>query len=258
MNERSFRTPALILKRRDFGEADRLLTLLSPAHGKFNAIARGARKPTNSRTGHVELFTRVDMLLQRGRELHSVSQVEVQAPYLPLREDLTRGAYASFAAEVADRFSQEGEDDSADLFDLLDATFERLCHHPDPRLVSRFYELHLLDLVGFRPQLTVCVFTGDPIQPQDQFFSFAEGGVVSPEAARFASSLRPLPLDVLKVLRHIQRSPFAHLESLRLSDGLHQRTERLMLDYLAYVLERRLQSVDFIRRIRALSAQPDP
>jgi DNA repair protein RecO (recombination protein O) len=67
--ERSFRTDAIILKRRDFGEADRLLTILTPRYGKLDVIAKGARKPTSSKTGHVELFTRADMLIHKGRDL---------------------------------------------------------------------------------------------------------------------------------------------------------------------------------------------
>ena len=60
--ERQFRTPAIILKRFDLGEADRLLTLLTPRHGKIEVVAKGARKLTSAKTGHVELFTRADML----------------------------------------------------------------------------------------------------------------------------------------------------------------------------------------------------
>ena len=64
--ERAFRTQAIILKRRDFGEADRILTVFTPAYGKLDVIAKGARKPTSTKTGHVELFTRTDMLIHKG------------------------------------------------------------------------------------------------------------------------------------------------------------------------------------------------
>src|SRR5262245_10066057 len=107
--ERSFRTQAIILKRRDFGEADRVVTILTPNHGKLDVVAKGARKPTSHKTGHVELFTRADMLIHHGRGLDIIAQVEMVAPYMALREDLSRGAYASYAAELLDRFAAEGE-----------------------------------------------------------------------------------------------------------------------------------------------------
>jgi DNA repair protein RecO (recombination protein O) len=250
--ERSFRTPALILKRRDFGEADRLLTLLTPDYGKLTAIAKGARKPTSRKTGHVELFTRVDMLINRGRTFDIVNQAEVQATYLPLRENLERGAYAGYVAELTDRLTLDEDDELAPVYNLLDATFQRLSATTDPRLAVRYFELHLLDLAGFRPELNECVLTHEPVQPRDQFFSFGEGGVVSPTAALHAPSLVPLPLDLLKLLRHMQRSPFSHVASLTVPTGLHIALEKLMLGYILHLLERQLQSVDFIRRVRTL------
>ncbi|MBZ0296681.1 MAG: DNA repair protein RecO [Anaerolineae bacterium] len=250
MPERSFRTPALILKRRDFGEADRLLTVLTPTHGKIDVIAKGARKPTSTKTGHVELFTRADMLIHRGRELGIAVQVEMIAPYLVLREDLQRGAYANYVAELLDRFTGSDDEDSGTLFKLIDETLERLCYDDDPRLAVRYYEMRLLDLVGFRPELNECVFSREPIQQEDQYFSFVEGGVVRPEYAAHSVSLVSLPMVTLKLMRHMQRSSYPQVKSLKLSQALHNDVERIMLGYITFLLEQKLQSVDFIRRIR--------
>lgn len=248
--ERSYRTSALILKRRNFGEADRLLTILTPEHGKVDVLAKGARKPNSTKTGHVELFTQADMLIHLGREIGIAAQVEMTTAFVPLREDLQRGAYANYAAELLDKFTIEGDEEYTDLYDLLLTTFELLCTDDDPRRVIRYYEMHLLDIIGFRPELNECVFTHELIQPEDQFFSFGEGGVVSPTAAVHGTNLSPLPLPVLKILRHIQRSDYLQVQSLQITTTLHNQLERLMLGYITYLLERRLQSVDFIRRIR--------
>jgi DNA repair protein RecO (recombination protein O) len=250
--ERSFRTEAIILRRRDFGEADRLLTVLTPTHGKVDVIAKGARKPASARTGHVELFTRADMLISRGRELDILTQVEMIEPFLPLREDLQRGAYASYVAELLDRFTAAAhEEDDATLFELLDDTFERLSNDDDPRLAVRYYEVHLLDQTGFRPELNECVISHEDIKPEDQFFSFAEGGVVSPTFAHLGGSLTPISVTTLKLMRHMQRSPYSHVKTLQISPALHTDVERVLLGYVTYLLERRLESVDFIRRIRS-------
>lgn len=249
-NERALRTEALILKRRDFGEADRLLTILTPAHGKLDVIAKGARKPTSTKTGHVELFTQADMLLHRGRDLFIAAQVEMMTPYLPLREDLQRGAYANYVVELLDRFTLDGDEDSASAYRLLTQTLAHLCEDEDLRRAVRYYELRLLDEVGFRPELTECVLTHEIIQPEDQFFSYAEGGVVSPGAIQHTTGAVSISVLVLKVLRHMQRSPYERVARLQIESYLHAELERLMLGYITYILERRLQSVDFIRRIR--------
>ncbi len=251
--ERQFKTPALILRRFDLGEADRVLTILTPRHGKFEVVAKGARKLTSRKTGHCELFTRADMLIHRGRDLGIAVQSEMSAAYLPLRDDLTCGALAGYVAELTDRFLEsghEGDAESSGAFMLLDATFARICELDDPRVAVRYFELHLLDLVGFRPELQECVIGHEPILPHDQFFSYAEGGVVCPTDAARGTSFIPLPLGTLKALRHLQRSRWQQIAALALTDERQHDLERIMHGYLTFVLERRLGSLDFLRRLR--------
>lgn len=248
--ERAFRTEGIILRRLDFGEADRILTVFTPQHGKLSVIAKGARKLTSTKTGHVELFTRADMLIHRGRDLSILTQVEMIAPYLPIREDLQRGAYANYAMELLDRFTSDGEEDQRALFALVTDTLERLCEDDDPRLVVRYYEMQLLDLVGFRPELNECVISREAIIAQNQFFSYAEGGVVQPNAVLQGTQLVPISVQTLKMLRHMQRSPYTHVKSLKVTRPLHDDIERILLGYITHLLEYKLQSVDFIRRIR--------
>ncbi len=250
---RSIRTQAIILSRRDFGEADRLLTLLTPSRGKLRAIAKGARKPNAKLSGHVELFARSDCLLHQGRNLAILTQAELIEPYLGLRDDLQRGAYANYAAELLDRFTADDEEDAGGLFALLDDTLKRIANARDPRLATRFYELALLDVVGFKPELSECVITRMPLLPEAQFFSSDEGGVVSRAGLSLSQSrLLPIELDSLKLLRHLQRNAntYAEVESLRLSADEHGRAERLMLAYIAHLLERRLVSAAFLERLR--------
>jgi DNA repair protein RecO (recombination protein O) len=250
--ERAFRTQAIILKRRDFGEADRILTIFTPDRGKLDVIAKGARKPTSTKTGHVELFTRTDMLIHKGRDLDIVAQAEMNRPYMGVREDLVRGAYASYAAELLDRFTGEADEGYEELFALLDETIERLCVDNDPRLAVRYFEMQLLDLVGFRPELTECVVSREDIQAEDQFFSYPMGGVVKPDYAHDGMGVIPVTMLTLKLLRHMQRSAYSHVKSLAITPTLHDDAERLLLGYITFLLERKVQSVDFIRRIRQL------
>jgi DNA repair protein RecO (recombination protein O) len=249
--ERAFRTPALILRRRDFGEADRILTVLTPNHGRRDVIAKGARKPLSHRAGHVELYTMAEMQIGVGRDLDIAAQATLVKPWLPLREDLQRGAYASYVAELLIRFTGDVGDEPHALFDLLDQTFDALADDPDPRLAVRYYELRLLAIVGFRPQLQTCVVTNAPVRPRDQYFSYEGGGVVSPEAAqRGGGAMVPLSLDALKVMRYMQRTPYDEVKALKVGAAQHAELERVLQGYIIYVLERRLMSVDFIRRVR--------
>jgi len=252
--ERTFRTEAVILRRQDFGEADRLLLILTPEHGKFRAIAKGARKPIARQTGHVELFALVDMLIARGRELHIVTQAETKEPFLPLRENLVRAAYANHVVELVDRFMAEQDPGRAE-FDLLVSALGWLCSEVDPRLAARYYELSLLRLAGFAPSLHTCSVGQEDIEPVDQFFSPPDGGVICPEHHSGLDRGTPISLHALKILRYMQTRPWEAVKVLQISALLHQELERLMVTYITYVLEQRLQSVEFLKRLRREDAE---
>jgi DNA repair protein RecO (recombination protein O) len=247
--ERTFRTDAVVLRRQDFGEADRLLMVLTPEHGKFRAVAKGARKPTARKTGHVELFALVDMLIARGRELYIVTQAETKEPFLPLREDLVRATYANHFVELLDRFTVE-QDASRAEYDLLVNALGWLCSHVDPRLAARYYEMRLLGLAGFAPSLHHCAIGQEELEPQDQFFSPMDGGIICPDHHAGMNRGLPISLMALKILRYMQTRPWEAIRVLEISGPLHLELERLQLAYITHLLEQRLQSADFLKRLR--------
>src|SRR5690606_17890739 len=128
-------------------------------------------------------------------------------------------------AELIDRFTSTGEDDLSQVFMLVNTTLSRLCVDDDPRLVVRYYEMRLLDLVGFRPELQECVISRDIILAEDQFFSFVEGGVVTPRYAHHSEGLVPISMMGLKLLRHMQRSDYRKVKALKVSPALHTEVE---------------------------------
>ncbi len=248
--DRIFRPEAIILRRHDFSEADRLLTIFTPTHGKMRAIAKGSRKPRGRKTGHVELFTRSIMMIAHGRELHVVSQAEMVESFMPLREDLERGAYASYFAELLDHFS-ELEEQNIPLYDLFHAALGWLCApQVDLRLTARVYELQLLRLVGFQPSFFHCAIGQEEIEAQNQFFSAIDGGAVCPEHAENNGRVITLNLMTLKTLRSLQTRDYPTVSVLHVDAVLHLDMERVLQGYIAHILERKLKSVEFIRRLR--------
>ncbi len=247
--ERVYRTEAIVLRRIDFGEADRLLTAFTPERGKLKLIAKGARKPSSRKSGHVELFSHGQFLVAVGRELDIVTQAETLEPYLPLREDLLRTTYAYYVAELADAFTAE-RDENRPLFDLLRDAFGWLCEAQDLALVARYYELHLLGLVGYQPQLFVCPGCKARLEPVVNYMSAADGGVFCPKCGRSRVGTTAISLNALKVLRFLQTREWETCRMLRLSPASHSEMERTMQHYIAYHLERSLKSVAFLQRLQ--------
>ena len=164
-------------------------------------------------------------------------------------EDLEAVGYASYVVELLDKFTYEGEENNP-LFRLLTKTLERLNQGDDQPLVVRYYEIRLLDLLGFRPQLKHCIVSEEKIKPEDQFFSAALGGVVSPAYGKNLSWAVPISMRALKYMRHFQRSSFRQAAKAKIVPEIHQELEVLMQYYLTYLLERGLNSPAFLRRVR--------
>ncbi len=249
---RSHRVEAIVLRHTDWGEADRLLWLFTRQMGKVRAVAKGVRKPHSRKAGHLEPFTRVELLLAQGRDLPIITQAEAREAYLSLREDLVKVGYASYIIELLDRFTYE-EGENLGLYRLLSDTLGRINKENDPAFAVRYYEVRLLDLVGFRPQLLQCVSCGAQIKAEDQFFSFEKGGVICPSCRAKEPGARPLSLPALRILRHFQRSSYAEAQRARLSANVDRELETLMGNYLTYLLERGLNTPEFLKRVRKLA-----
>jgi len=247
--DRLYRVQAIVIRRRDWGEADRLLTLYTREQGKMQAVAKGARKPASRKTGHVELFTHVQLLIARTRSIDIVTQAETIDAHRPLRESLERSTLAHYFAELLDRFTGENEPDHA-LFRLFSSALTWLCHADDVRLAARYYELHLLELAGFQPKLHACPSCDKKLQAVDSFFSPSQGGVLCPNCGSGRRDAFALPLRAFKVLRYGQTHDWEHFERLRLTPSLHAQVESALYRYLVYMLERNLKSVEFLRQLR--------
>jgi DNA repair protein RecO (recombination protein O) len=254
--KRLYRTEAIVLRRADLGEADRLLTIFTPGRGKLRVVAKGARKVGSRKGGHVELFTRTNLLIAKARELDIVSQAETVESYRPLREDLLRSTYAHYFAELLDRFTAE-EQESGELYDLFGETLSHLCDATaqSAALLARYYELHLLALAGYQPRLFDCVRCGKRLRPVDSEsppygFDVAQGGVVCDQCAPNSTHALPLSLSALKVLRHAARVSWPAFAALTLRPLVAREVEQTMQRYITFVLERKIKSVEFLRTLR--------
>lgn len=258
--ERVYRSEAVVLRRFNLGEADRLLTLYTPNHGKVKAIAKGVRRPKSRKAGHLEPFTHVQLMLARGRNLDIITQAEAIDTYPQLREDLVLIGQASYIIELVDAFTVE-RDENRLLFGLITTTLDRLAHLDSVEATIRFFELRLLESVGFRPEWFVCLNCKDEVRPEDQFFSAAQGGVICARCGVSRKDVRPLSLTALKVMRHFQRSSYETAAQVQIRSSVHSELDGLMEDYINFQLERRLHSTQFLRRVKrmpGIGPKPDP
>ncbi len=165
----------IVLRSYPFGEADRVVVLLSPNNGKIRTVAKGVRKTKSRFGGRLEPFSHVDLILYEGRNLDTITQVAMIEPFPRLRNDLDAVVAAGTMVEAADAVAQEGES-SMRLFLLLHRGLRSLeSGQTSPDLITSFL-LKLADVVGVAPSLLSCASCGrgDGLHR----FSFAGGGVV--------------------------------------------------------------------------------
>ncbi len=247
--ERTFRTEAIVLRRKDFGEADRILTLFTPELGKIRALAKGIRKPRSRKAGHLELYMRSNLFLAKGRDMDIITQAETVAAYRAMREDLLRSTYGSYCIELLDKFTPD-EAENKLMYELLTHVLGWLTEARDLALTTRYYELQLLGLAGYQLELFRCVANGEKIEAEDQFFSPAEGGVVCPRCGPNREGVFPISLNALKVLRFMIRSPYESLRELKLGPMVQAELERVIQRTITYYLEQQLKSVEFLKLVR--------
>ena len=180
-----------------------------------------------------------------------ITQADTVDAYQPLREDLILTSQAAYILELLDRFTYEDELENSAIFRLLTDTLARLASKADPWLVTRYYEMRLLDHLGFRPQLQECANCGREIKPEDQFFSFSAGGVICPRCGQGLRNVHPISIEALKYLRHFQRSSYADATRARPDLDVQKETEVLMQGYFTYLLERELNTPGFLKRIKS-------
>jgi DNA repair protein RecO (recombination protein O) len=140
------------------GETDKVLTLFSAERGLSKAVAKGARKPGAKIAGRADLLNVNQLLVATGRSLDIITQAESLETFANLRRDLNRLSYGFYYAELTTQFGQ-GLSDESDLYfeKLCDALREQAEGRVDGALLCLEFELLLLDLIGYRPELDFCV-----------------------------------------------------------------------------------------------------
>ncbi len=245
LREHLYKSEAVIIRRSDLGEADKILTIFTPHFGKLRVVAKGVKKVNSRLAGHVELFTRGSMLLAKARNLDIVTQCETVESYRPLHEDLSRIAHASYVAEMLDALTPDALENYA-VYKLTAETFRLLCEDPSPDRVLRWFEMQLLGHMGYAPELSRCVECRNELTQTVNSFSPSQGGVVCTTCRRSGVG-RELSVNGLKVLRMLQRQAYSAVSRLRLDEELQSELRGVMGSYITYILERELRSTHFIK-----------
>lgn len=215
---RGFKTEGIILKRRDFGEADRILTVFSLNRGKITVLAKGVRRITSRRAGNVELLNRVNIYLHPGKNFLILTEASSIDTYPKLKEDLTLSTYAYHVIELIDKLTAENQENRV-LYEHLSNVLKRLEKNPR-QLLIRAFEIKILSNLGFltfqNPQVPLQIHPG----------------------------------GVQVILQKLEHSSWDEIEEIEIDQKQALELEQILRYHIERVLESPLKSRQFLKKYK--------
>jgi DNA repair protein RecO (recombination protein O) len=177
---RAYKTSAIVLRGRTYGEADRILTLFSTERGKIDAIAKGVRRTKSHLAGRLEFANEVLLGMHRGRNLDVVVSAEIQTAHWQNLVEPERFAAANLIVELIDAFC-EPDLPLPDVYGLLSAALRALGQSDDPLAMVPRFSLRLLDALGLAPPVDACIRCGASVEGKTAWLDLEQGGFAGEE-----------------------------------------------------------------------------
>lgn len=244
---KDYKTEGIIIRVRDYSEADRIVTIFSREYGKIEAIAKGCRKPKSRKRGTIQLFTYADFILYRGRNLDTITQCQGKNSFTGLWEDLDRMAYGAYLVELLDGFVNLNEP-SEDLFYLALVSLH-LLEVEDPELVTRVFETRIMDCLGYRPHLDNCVYCGRPLEGPKVAFSSRMGGGLCRDCAWHDAESLACNMGTLNMLKQLATWDIKRLRVLKLTGDVKREIGEIMKVYIGQRLGKEIKSAEFLQSL---------
>jgi DNA repair protein RecO (recombination protein O) len=167
---RSITDEAVVIGLMDYREADRIVSLFSREHGRISGLARGARRSVKRFGGALELFARLSVNFSQSDSLVPIKDVDALTIYPGIRSSFEGIAYAGYACELVSLFAPERQANGR-LYRLLTAYLEYLDKAPATASDRHFFEINLLNILGYRPPLDTCAGCGSDLAAKGGFWS---------------------------------------------------------------------------------------
>ncbi len=278
----TYKIEGIIIKREDFGEASLVLNIYTKEYGKLRVVARSAKKAKGKLKGHLELFLDVEMILAYGKNIDTITSSVTNENFSNLRNNLEFSFGAYYIVELVDKMTTEEHRDER-IFYLLKKVFlfldklasveTRHCLvSVEYYLTILLFQIHLLSLAGFSPELNKCVVCGKPIKSGKNYFNFFKGGVVGSECVSRPDTKCPighLVNDVLisdntiKLLRlfqfnsgdakeynlHLNKN-FKIIDKLKVDEKLVLNAIFLMNKFIEFNIDKKIKGIEFFLEFR--------
>ncbi|MBB5173931.1 DNA repair protein RecO [Texcoconibacillus texcoconensis] len=239
----------IVIRTQDYGETNKIVTLITRENGKVAMMAQGAKRPKSRFASASQLFVYGQFVYRPSSGLGTLNQGDVIDLFRDIKNDLMLTSYAAYVVEMLDRLTDERVRNPY-LFELVYQMLQRLNEGVDPEVLLRIYETKMLTQAGVAPRLNGCVGCGETTS---QFsFSLQQGGVLC-EVCKTSDPYRyDVDQAVIKLLRG-----FLHLDLQRIGEvSLKERTKKqlrhVLNDYYDAYVGLNLKSKRFLEQMERM------
>lgn len=250
----SHKTEAIVLRRFDYGESDRIIVFYTSDFGKLRGIAKGARRSRKRFSNTLELFCCSRILFsRRGREgLALIEDSSVRCHFPAIREDLDKTLVASYLIDLTDQFTVEYKKNES-LFRLLQCFLQQIDAGSASEALVRFFEIRLLRVTGYEPVLDQCVACKTPLRNGDLYrFHPRAGGVKCESCGRNGDVALPLSPGTIRTLLAGRDIEMERIGRIGMDPQSLEESRRLMRHFIRHLLGKDLKSVEVLNQIRGM------
>ncbi len=250
-----FSTPAILIRRTEYGDADLIVTFFSLSHGKVSVMAKAAKKSMRRFAGLLELFTELDIVAASSRRggLRALQEAALKHPHPDIRQTPSKTAYASYWAELVNDWMEEGVA-NAELFLLLRHVLNALGGNSQPAAgLSILFQMRLLRISGHCPHLGCCVICRcdiESILSEMLSFEIARGGVACPGCLPADAGLQQLSKGTAKQLLWAAGGDLARASRIRFTPQALREGQAFLERFVPYHLGRQPRSLRVLRQLR--------
>ena len=250
-----FSTPAILLRRLDYGDFDLILTFLSLERGKISLIAKAAKKSTKRFAGVLELFSLVEAVASKGkrRGLPVLQEATLISPFSTIRSDIRKTAYASYWCELLNNWVEENQK-QAPLYYLLKHALSQLdSGAPAAAEISIFFQMRLLNLCGYSPSLRQCGRCRkkmETIRSHQIVFDIAKGAILCHECTSGAGGRIRLSKGTIKQLLWVESGDMKKASRIRFGAQAIKESLEFLEAFVPYIMGVQPQSLKFLKQIR--------
>lgn len=251
----SFKTAGFVLRSLHYGESDLIVTFYSHEFGKLRGIAKGAKNSKKRFANVFEPFSLTNIVFTRKNRdmLAFIESCDIVDHHSAIRQDLEKTLIASYFIDLTDHFSPEGKKNEG-VFQLLQDFLQILGAQKTSDATVRFFEIRLLKLAGFEPELKHCITCKTPVANGNSYFFYAgEGGIKCGACANPQRHEEPVSAGTVRTLLLGREMDMDKIKLIALSDFLAKESRSMLTGFIAHILGREVKSLKVLEQVRKLS-----